>query len=60
VQERLRDNNACVLDDAALADELFASARDHLPAVMHAEWDGRRARVELAGLFLPLRVWRGG
>jgi predicted 2-oxoglutarate/Fe(II)-dependent dioxygenase YbiX len=58
VQERLRNNDVCVLGDAALADDFFASVRPHLPAAMHADWDGKRARVELAGLFLPLRVYR--
>jgi hypothetical protein len=37
VQERLRNNDVCVLDDAALADDVVASVRPHLPAVMHAE-----------------------
>jgi hypothetical protein len=59
VARRHRELDGRVLRDASLADALFADATPHLPAAMTVDWDfdGRR-RVELTGLFVPLRVYR--
>jgi prolyl 4-hydroxylase len=58
IDERVRNNDVAVIRDPALAGELFAAARPHLPATMTAQWDGPRATVSLVGLFSPLRVYR--
>jgi prolyl 4-hydroxylase len=59
VDARLRDNTVAVVRDAGLADELFRRTRPHVPARMDAELGGEgRATMEVAGVFLPLRVYR--
>jgi len=58
VQERLRSNDTAALRDDAHGDALFERVRPHLPPTMAAEWDHGRARVELAELYRPLRVYR--
>lgn len=59
VVERLRNNDLALVDDAALAADLFSRVGPHIPASMTAEWDGgERRAVQAQGLFVPLRVYR--
>jgi len=59
VDAKLRDNTIAIVRDAALADELFRRTRPHVPARMDAELDRTgRVEMEVAGVFLPLRVYR--
>ena len=58
VDVRVRDNLTVLVRDPAIAADLFARIAPHVPATMTSAWDGPRRRVELAGLFEPLRVYR--
>lgn len=59
VDTRLRDNSVAIVRDEALAEDLIARVRPHVPATMTTEiGDVGRVKVDLAGIFLPLRVYR--
>ncbi|MFO0659259.1 MAG: 2OG-Fe(II) oxygenase [Polyangiaceae bacterium] len=59
VDTRLRDNSVAIVRDERLADDLFERVRPHVPPTMSTEiGDVGRVKVELAGIFLPLRVYR--
>ncbi len=59
VDAHLRDSTTAVLRDPDLAAELYRRVRPHVPARMTTELGGRgRVRMDLAGVHLPLRIYR--
>ncbi|MDI1431483.1 prolyl hydroxylase family protein [Polyangium sorediatum] len=59
VDPRIRSSTTAVLRDPALADELFRRVKPHVPERMTTELGARgRVAMHLAGIFLPLRIYR--
>ncbi len=58
VDARLRNNTVAVLHDRALAAEAFDRVEPHVPPTMTTEIERGRAELEVAGIHLPLRIYR--
>jgi prolyl 4-hydroxylase len=58
VEAQVRNSSTAIVKDAALAEKLYARLRPHLPQSMVDKWGGHDRRVQPAGLYLPLRIYR--
>jgi hypothetical protein len=58
VDTRIRSSTTAVLRDEGLAAELYQRIREHVPARMSAEIAGARVKMDVAGVNLPLRIYR--
>ncbi|WP_375759817.1 prolyl hydroxylase family protein [Corallococcus exercitus] len=60
VDAKIRDSTTMILRDDARARDLYARIAPHVPAVMHVEDGQRGARIPMhvAGIFVPLRIYR--
>ncbi len=54
----MRDSSTAVLRDPALATELYRRVLPHVPARMMVELEGRRSALDVAGVHVPVRIYR--
>jgi hypothetical protein len=58
VATEVRDSSTAVLRDPALAAELYRRVLPHVPARMTGEIEGRRVGLTVAGVHVPVRIYR--
>jgi prolyl 4-hydroxylase len=58
VEPVVRDSSTAVLRDPALAAELYRRVLSHVPPRMIVELEGRRSSLDVAGVHVPVRIYR--